>query len=69
MKFAFILAEKALYPILVLCEVLGVSRSGFHAWQHACLFAAAALRRAPGHSSRSGSQTQSGNLWQSPSPC
>lgn len=34
MKFAFILAEKALYPILVLCEVLGVSRSGFHAWQH-----------------------------------
>jgi putative transposase len=33
-KFAFILAEKAIYPILVLCEVLGVSRSGFHAWQH-----------------------------------
>ena len=33
MKFAFILAEKAVYPILVLCEVLGVSRSGFHAWQ------------------------------------
>jgi transposase InsO family protein len=33
-KFAFILAEKANYPILVLCEVLGVSRSGFHAWQH-----------------------------------
>lgn len=34
MKFAFILAEKAFYPILVLCELLGVSRSGFHAWQH-----------------------------------
>jgi transposase InsO family protein len=32
-KFAFILAEKAVYPILVLCEILGVSRSGFHAWQ------------------------------------
>ena len=32
-KFAFILAEKAFYPILVLCELLGVSRSGFHAWQ------------------------------------
>lgn len=33
MKFAFILAEKALYPITVLCHVLGVSRSGFHAWR------------------------------------
>jgi transposase InsO family protein len=32
-KFAFILAEKANYPILALCELLGVSRSGFHAWQ------------------------------------
>jgi putative transposase len=31
-KFAFILVEKALYPITVLCLVLGVSRSGFHAW-------------------------------------
>lgn len=34
MKFAFILAEKANYPIVVLCELLGVSRSGFHAWKH-----------------------------------
>jgi putative transposase len=32
-KFAFILAEKALYPITVLCHLLGVSRSGFHAWR------------------------------------
>ena len=32
MRFAFILAEKAFYPISVLCRVLGVSRSGFHAW-------------------------------------
>jgi transposase InsO family protein len=31
-KFAFILAEKA-YPITALCNVLGVSRSGFHAWR------------------------------------
>jgi hypothetical protein len=32
-KFKFILAEKASYPIAVLCHVLGVSRSGFHAWR------------------------------------
>jgi len=32
-KFAFILAEKAFYPIVVLCHVLGVSCSGFHAWR------------------------------------
>lgn len=32
MKFEFILAEKALYPIALLCHVLGVSRSGFYAW-------------------------------------
>ena len=33
MKFAFILVEKAVYPVLVLCSVLGVSRSGFYAWK------------------------------------
>jgi putative transposase len=32
-KFKFILAEKASYPVTVLCHVLGVSRSGFHAWR------------------------------------
>jgi len=31
-KFAFILVEKAFFPITVLCRVLAVSRSGFHAW-------------------------------------
>jgi putative transposase len=31
-KFAFILAEKAFYTITMLCRVLEVSRSGFHAW-------------------------------------
>ena len=31
MKFAFIAAEKAKYPVGVLCAVLGVSRSGFYA--------------------------------------
>jgi putative transposase len=32
-KFAFIAAEKAGFPVAPLCEVLGVSRSGFYAWQ------------------------------------
>ncbi len=32
MRFAFIEAEKAQYPIVVLCEVLSVTRSGFYAW-------------------------------------
>ncbi len=33
MIFRFIAAEKASFPIAVLCDVLEVSRSGFHAWQ------------------------------------
>ena len=32
MKFEFIRAEKASYPVAVLCGVLDVSRSGYHAW-------------------------------------
>jgi transposase InsO family protein len=32
-KFAFVDAEKASWSIEVLCEVLGVSRSGFYAWR------------------------------------
>lgn len=32
MRFAFIAAEKAFYPVEVLCEVLEVSRSGYYAW-------------------------------------
>jgi putative transposase len=31
-RFAFILAEKALFPVSVLCRVLEVARSGFYAW-------------------------------------
>jgi transposase InsO family protein len=31
-KFAFIAAEKAVYPVDVLCNVLEVSRSGYYAW-------------------------------------
>ena len=33
MKFAFIAAEKAGYPVWVLCRTLEVSRAGFYAWQ------------------------------------
>jgi putative transposase len=32
-KFAFIDAEKASFPISRMCRVLGVSQSGFFAWQ------------------------------------
>jgi putative transposase len=31
-KFAFIAAEKAHYPVDVLCDALEVSRSGYYAW-------------------------------------
>jgi putative transposase len=40
--FRFIDAEKANHPVSLLCAVLGVSRSGFHAWQ----------RRAPSRRAR-----------------
>ena len=33
MIFAFIAAEKAEFSISAMCRMLGVSRSGFHAWQ------------------------------------
>ena len=33
MKFAFIQAEKATFPVTVLCRVLGVSRAGFYSAQ------------------------------------
>ncbi|SES93347.1 putative transposase [Stigmatella erecta] len=32
MKFAFIQAQKAHFPVELLCDQLGVSRSGFYAW-------------------------------------
>jgi putative transposase len=32
-KFAFIEAEKARWPVAPMCEVLSVSRSGFYAWR------------------------------------
>ena len=33
MRFAFIQAEKAGFPVSALCRALGVSRPGFYAWQ------------------------------------
>jgi putative transposase len=33
-RFAFIGEEKARWPVGVLCDVLGVSRSGYYAWKH-----------------------------------
>ena len=32
--FRFIEVEKANYPVTVLCEVLGMSRSGFWSWRN-----------------------------------
>ncbi len=34
MKFAFIAKHRSIWPVAWLCEALGVSRSGFHAWLH-----------------------------------
>jgi putative transposase len=31
--FSFIAAEKANYPVAVLCRVLGVNRTSFHDWE------------------------------------
>ena len=33
MKYRLIKAEKAITPLKVSCEVLGVSRSGYYAWE------------------------------------
>ena len=32
MRYRFITAEKALYPVTLLCRLLQVSRSGYYAW-------------------------------------
>jgi putative transposase len=43
MKFVFIAKHRTIWPVAWLCDALGVSRSGFHAW----------LNRSPSASSRS----------------
>jgi putative transposase len=32
MKFVFIAKHRTIWPVAWLCDALGVSRSGFHAW-------------------------------------
>src|ERR1044072_2919193 len=32
MKFAFVAKHRTIWPVAWLCDALGVSRSGFHAW-------------------------------------
>lgn len=32
MKFGFVAKHRFVWPVAWLCEALGVSRSGFHAW-------------------------------------
>lgn len=33
MKFGFVATHRGIWPVEILCEALGVSRSGFHAWR------------------------------------
>lgn len=33
MRFAFIAAEKACFPVALMCRILAVSRAGFYAWR------------------------------------
>ena len=32
MKFGFVAKHRGVWPVSLICEALGVSRSGFHAW-------------------------------------
>ena len=32
MKFVFVAKHRTIWPVAWLCDALGVSRSGFHAW-------------------------------------
>lgn len=43
MKFAFVAKHRTVWPVAWLCDAMGVSRSGFHAW----------LNRSPSAGSRS----------------
>jgi putative transposase len=47
MKFAFVAKHREIWPVRWMCEALGVSRSGFHAW----------LRRPPSRRSQADEKT------------
>jgi len=47
MKFAFVAKHRGIWPMRWMCEALGVSRSGFHAW----------LRRPPSKRARADEET------------
>src|SRR3954463_1626210 len=47
MKFAFVAKHRGIWPVRWMCEALGVSRSGFHAW----------LPRSPSKRARADSET------------
>ena len=51
MRFAFIAKHRHIWPVSWLCEVLEVSRSGFHAWLGG--------QRAPGRSTTPSSSRRS----------
>ena len=44
MRFRFVAAERAQFPVSLLCKTIGVTRQGFYAWQ----------RRAPSAAKRPG---------------
>lgn len=52
MRFGFIAKHRGVWPVTWLCEALGVSRSGFHAW----------LGRPPGRRSRQDTEISSSAL-------
>ena len=66
MRYEFVKAEKAIYPVSVLCHVLRVSRSGFYRLGSARGVEAVAGESVPVEGDSSRSPCQSKQLWQPP---